>query len=234
MLGRNMNEKMSGEIIWLENPKKWPYLREISMHRKKSKILNEIGWKLIGYETILKTYNSTELHVKKVWFLQKWDVGCPEDDGRYSNDNIPIEGVKTKEMKIPEGTRVIKAYKIDSIVPEYKTEKEKIKILNKSKKKETPYIAIRNLGDYALIEYEMFTSNHKLKKEACQNIRNVFTHFLSNLDENYRNCIFPYKKDLYLSIDNKSGILPLLRVFECRILSSKISKILYDKNNWKK
>ena len=128
------------EIIWLDNPKKWIYLRESSVNKTRAKgSMGSMGWKTIGYENVSKKGKGIQLYTRKIWYLQKWDAGCPDDNGAYSSIVMPIEAVKPEDIDIPEGIRVMDAYKIDQTIPIYSKISKKNKIWRDAKKKQKTF-----------------------------------------------------------------------------------------------
>ena len=163
--------------------------------------------------------------------MNKWDAGCPDDDGTYSSKIMPVEAVKPEDIDIPEGIRVINAYEIEKVVPIYSRTSKKNQIWRKAVKEGNPFIAIHKYKDYARFQYDMFTTDYNLKEEASEQIKTIFLDFLKNMNEDYRKFILP-KGSFTFSIGSISCLLPKMRIFECQMLANKIKPIIENKNNW--
>jgi hypothetical protein len=227
-----MMDESIEEIIWLEDPKKWTYLRESSADRTRAKgSLGTFGWKTVGYETVCKKGKGIQIYTRKVWYLNKWDAGCPDDDGRYSSTIMPVEAVKVEDIEIPEGIRIINAYEIEKNVPLYSRTSKKNQIWQSAIKQGKPFIAIHKFRDYAKFEYDMYTIEYDLKKEAVEQIKSIYLKFVDNMDDDYIKFILP-KGYMGYSVGSTSGHLAKMRIFECQMLANKIKPIIENKDNW--
>ena len=92
------------KIVWVEDPKKFIYLRAANHFAPTKRFpVKTIGkgkagfWKLFGY--YLKMRCDFE---GKYWFvffyLRTYDAGCPEDDGTYNKEFGPAEGILVSEL----------------------------------------------------------------------------------------------------------------------------------------
>lgn len=220
------------EIIWLDDPKKWDYLRETHAERTRPHgSLGNYGWKTVGYENVRKKGKGYQFYARKIWYLQKWDAGCPDNNGGYSSKKMPVEAVKPGDIDIPKGIRIIEAYKIDQSIPTYSRTSKKNKIWREAKKEDKPFVAIHKYRDYAKFEYDMYTTNYNLKEGVHDQIKTTFLDFLKNLDRDYRSQILP-KGSIMYGLGPVSGTLTKMRIFECQMLANKLKPLILDENNW--
>ena len=222
------------EIIWLEDPSKWPYVKEdrIKSIYPKS-IIRDHGWKVLGYENVRKVKGS-KFYSRRVWYLDKQDFGGPKYNGVYSEFNLPVKGVKTSEIKIPRRVRIIRAYKIPKLVPEYFQVEKLNGYWGRANYERVPFIGIHRYGQYGVLEYDMITTDYKLKEEACNEINFRCREFIKQINEPCQKFVFPVNDRLWTLISPNSGRLPKIRIFECRLLTSQIVPIIKNKENWKK
>lgn len=98
---------MKKEIIWLEDPLKYSYLREtvyITTAPKKIAIKTPI-WenqaKIIGYEIFIKENEAAQnTYERRVWWLKKSDRDL-DPEGVYKN-NHPYEAVLPESIRVGE------------------------------------------------------------------------------------------------------------------------------------
>lgn len=228
------------EIIWLENPFSYDYVREISIlttrRYGKPNLSNlESYYKLVGYENVAKRKRDRwQLYFRRVWWLKEYDRGCPKECGAYSEGGLrPAEAVSPDEIIIPEGTRVIKAYEIEKVIPEIRRNNtwQINKLWEESKIKKIPYFALEISRDYAVVKYDFFPIDYNLKEDAAYRLYQLFEEFLENMDVEHRKLAFKGRSITY-SFGETMGFIHSLRIYEARLFAKIMKRIIMDKNNW--
>lgn len=91
-------------IVWLEDPKQWPYLRELKITRgsrrgfkRDAKLPLANFYKLVGYEFIDRVeYGIFQF---RIFWLKDYDKGCPHGDEGYDKiGGRPCEGRNVAEL----------------------------------------------------------------------------------------------------------------------------------------
>lgn len=90
-------------IIWLEDPRKYRYLREQTSFRGSRRGFNQDAkldfgdfYKLIGYE--LKEHTDSGNFIYRVFWLQTCDDGCPDVERNKEFGGFPCEGKFVKDL----------------------------------------------------------------------------------------------------------------------------------------
>lgn len=209
------------EIIWLKDPMKYKFLREDTVETLKHKgPIDKDKTKLVGYSNAEKEGKWLEgIYRRKIWFLKEED--------EYS------EGKRTEKIlsEIPDHVKIVKAYKIKKVVPEYSRNSKRAKLRALAKKERRPFIAIHKGTEYGTFEFDMTTTDYDLKHEAVNEMKKILQDFIYGLNKKEKEFIFP-KGRLKLNISPASGLFPKIRIFECRLLAKRFMEIISDKNNW--
>ena len=217
------------ELVWLEDPSIWPYVRQdVIKSRSHKSIIEKHGWKLLGYENVKKV-NHTNFYSRRVWYLEKEDYDYFNVRNGYKNK--PVNALKLSEIKKPKGACMVMAYAIEKLVPEYSQVEKSNELWRIANYNRIPFIGIHRYGDYGILEYDMVTTDYKLKKEACNRINYECRDLIKQVIY-YSKFIFPSDIKLESSIGQNSGKLPVLRIFECRILTKLLKPIIENKENW--
>jgi len=95
---------MDKNIVWLENPKQWKYLRVSQTTRGNRKGFKKgaklpIGdfYKLVGYQLLGKLDAGWYLY--RIFWLKTYDSGCPRGHEVYDkNGGAPCEAVNVTEL----------------------------------------------------------------------------------------------------------------------------------------
>ena len=229
-------EETVEEIIWLDDPYKWDYLREcVTLTKKRDNDISQLKnhpdcYKLVGYENFRKKGKGTVYH-KHVWWLKKYDKDCLEPFPDYQKGvKKPSEAINPREIKIPEKIRIIKVYEIEKAVKECSSHNCYNKEYNKAKEEKRPCLVIKKSSKYAYFQFDMLPINYNLSKEGLTKFRDCIANFLKNMPEDYKNLILK-KSDGDVTAASE-GSSPKLRIYECRILSKKLKEIVLDENNW--
>ena len=104
-LKRALEER--NEIVWLEDPSKFDYLRVSTVHFGSRRPPSEKGlrrrigdfYKLVGYG--LAHRGSPGLFFRNIYWLKTYDRGCPKEAecyGRPDSRVMPAEAVETKHL----------------------------------------------------------------------------------------------------------------------------------------
>ncbi|MBN1763069.1 MAG: hypothetical protein JW878_08360 [Methanomicrobia archaeon] len=228
-------EETVEEIIWLDDPYKWDYLREsVTSTTRSDYVMRQLKksglYKLVGYDNFRKKGKSTVYH-KHVWWLAKHDKDCPEAIPDYqAGVKKPSGAINPREIKIPDGIRIIKDYEIERAVKECSSDNDYDKEYNKAKEEKWPFLVIRKNSKYAYFRFDMWPINYNLSDEGLAKFRDCIDDFFKNIPEDYKNLIL--KKSNGDLSGASEGSSPKLRIYECRILSKKLKEIVLDKKNW--
>ncbi len=92
-------------IVWIEDPRKWEYLRESTIFCGKRRGLPPGSgniWRLVGYEELAPSAKSmsttSRIFQRRVWWLKNYDRGCPDELEGYRKLAMPCEAVLTKDL----------------------------------------------------------------------------------------------------------------------------------------
>lgn len=91
-------------IVWLEDPKQWPYLRESTTtrgsrrgYKRGAKLDLANFYKLVGYELMGRVACGTFQF--RIFWLKDYDKGCPNGDEGYDKfGGCPCEGRDVTEL----------------------------------------------------------------------------------------------------------------------------------------
>lgn len=95
-----MNKEL--EIVWLEDPRRYEYVRESNDMGCNAKVVKRdfksFGWRLIGYEKLPQRSEITFREQGKMCWLKDYDRGMPNDTKVYAKyayeGRAPSEAVK--------------------------------------------------------------------------------------------------------------------------------------------
>lgn len=222
------------EIIWLEDPHNFDYVREgIAASCVRDGGAGSYNfYKVIGYENCKKRGKGIQVYHRRFWWLEKHDKGCPEAIEEYQNGTSrPNEAINPKNINIPEGVRIIKTYEIEKVVPECRYGNKYNLEYNKAKREKRPFMVVVRSSKYAYFHYDMWTTNFNLKTDAVDELGNLLSNFLNHLSKDYAKTII--KKREYRSVFSSiTGSTPKIRIFECRAIAKQLKEIIVDKKNW--
>jgi len=221
------------EVVWLENPHKYEYLRETTIvtdfrSGKPSKNWSDL-YRIVGYENVAKAKSP---YYRRVWWLKTYDRGCPKEYEGYRK-GIPTEAVLTKNIKISKDVYVLEAYKIKKVVKEVKNVKEENRYYNYCAMKHIPFIIIKKARKYGYLMLDM-----PFDKKLTNNERELLLKSVENMKENLKqkygknwkemkDIIFKPKHFEYV-VGNSFGYIEGLRIYELRMLASEWHDILKE------
>jgi hypothetical protein len=103
-----MNEHVGDEdeIVWLQDPGKFRYLRETTYMttRRRGRVPVPKGCTLVGYATHRKTPGGITAYIRRFWWLKPWDrdldpEGC-YDVMTFKRGPAPVEAVVPASIEV--------------------------------------------------------------------------------------------------------------------------------------
>lgn len=219
------------EVVWLEDPNNYDYLREVKWGtcRRSGKPGCSFG-KIIGYENLKKKGKGIQAYTRRVWYLKPHDKGMPKCD-KYEKEGFrPTEAVEPENIRMPPDVKVIKRYEEEQVVPEVKNTEEKNEAWREAEKKEKPFLVLEIKRKYATINYDMYTTLYNLTEEARDKLIGCFKEYWSN--KTRREQKRALKKGATNSFGTVSGFIQGVRIHEARELVKKMKDIILDEGNW--
>jgi hypothetical protein len=225
------------EVVWLEDPYKWDYLREgIALTTQRhGGIKPGSAWKVIGYENVAKKGRGICAYTRRFWWLKDYDRGCPHEHRNYAKGKLePSEAVAPKDIKIPEAAKVLHAYKIEKAVFECNSQKCRNQEFNRAEREKRPFIVVQKGREYASFRYDMWPVGYDLNREAANTLEQMVIGFLNNIPLDLRDHVIKgaRKKWITYYLNKTAGTTPQIRIFECRLLAKEMKDVIMNKDNW--
>lgn len=226
-----MNDNEIVEVVWLENPFNFDYVREGD---RGTTLRNggpaKCGRKIIGFENHVKKGKGIQVYYRRFWWLNKWDKDCEEPHKPYQTGALrPSEAVSPKDIVIPEGVRILKAYEIPQVVPEYRGWKGMDADNERCETTGTPPFRIIKSIKYAYADYDLLVVDSRLLEEPHKELLRIVDNFVKTvINSGYGDIVFP-NGSTYWSIGPISGRTPRMRIYETRILAGLMKEIIMDK-----